>query len=121
MAFMRNEFWWEAIVTGLLLLLEVYCVYLWFSRRECFRASREISQDLLECDKEFEKYYLMKSYSKDNIEILKIKFSVMMYDKSSPKYSSNFVVKKDSIEDSWVAKIYESLMDISDILPWKKM
>nr|QIA59462.1 ATP synthase F0 subunit 8 [Mytilus galloprovincialis] len=71
MAFMRNEFWWEAIVSGLLLLLEVYCVYLWFSRRECFSSKYSTNEGLQGLDGEFEKAYLTSAYSSKNVDSLK--------------------------------------------------
>nr|AMA20502.1 ATP synthase F0 subunit 8 [Mytilus chilensis] len=68
---MRNEFWWEAIVSGLLLLLEVYCVYLWFSRRECFLSKYSSNEGSQGFDGSFEKAYLASAYSKKNVDSLK--------------------------------------------------
>nr|ADJ80423.1 ATP synthase F0 subunit 8 [Mytilus trossulus] len=68
---MRNEFWWEVIVSGLLLLLEVYCVYLWFSRRECFLSKYGTNESSQSSNSSFEKSYLTMAYSEKNIKSLK--------------------------------------------------
>nr|AII78593.1 ATP synthase F0 subunit 8 [Mytilus trossulus] len=105
---MRNEFWWEVIVSGLLLLLEVYCVYLWFMRRECFCMSPMIEKNLNRATS-FEKVYLTKAYSKKNMEGLKSNV-ILEWGKASPKLKAGFRVEKPFVEFSWLIDIYEGLL-----------
>lgn len=93
---------------GLLLLLEVYCVYLWFLRRECFRI-RPIIEKNLNRVTSFEKVYLTKAYRKKNMEGLKSNVT-LEWGKASPKLKAGFSVEKPFVEFRWLIDIYEGLL-----------
>lgn len=93
---------------GLLLLLEVYCVYLWFLRRECFCIRPIIEKDLNRVTS-FEKVYLTKAYRKKNMEGLKSNVT-LEWGKASPKLKAGFSVEKPFVEFRWLIDIYEGLL-----------
>lgn len=93
---------------GLLLLLEVYCVYLWFLRRECF-CIRPIIEKNLNRVSSFEKVYLTKAYRKKNMEGLKSNVT-LEWGKASPKLKAGFSVEKPFVEFRWLIDIYEGLL-----------
>ena len=53
------------------MLLEVYCVYLWFSRRECFLRKYGTNESSQGSNRRFEKAYLTIAYREKNIKRLK--------------------------------------------------
>lgn len=90
------------------MLLEVYCVYLWFLRRERF-CVRPIIKENLRRVTSFEKVYLIKAYRKKNMGSLKSNVT-LEGGKASPKLKLGLCVEKPFVELRWLIDIYEGLL-----------